>query len=50
MLQVRFYIPIFMVASAMPMVRTNFPLMELGWHPNTCSTRARTFERVLAAS
>src|SRR5260370_9059405 len=33
----------------MPMVRTIVPPLELcGW-PNTCSTRARTFERVVFA-
>jgi transposase InsO family protein len=29
------------------MLRTSVPPMSLLWAPNTCSTRARTFERVL---
>src|SRR6266516_7527853 len=33
----------------MPMVRTIFPPIELCWWPNTCSTRARTFERLVFA-
>src|SRR5262245_29147800 len=33
----------------MPMVRTNLPPIELCWWPNTCSIRARTFERVVFA-
>jgi hypothetical protein len=31
----------------MPMVRTILPPIELCWWPNTCSKRARTFERVV---
>jgi hypothetical protein len=33
----------------MPMVRTILPPIELCCWPNTCSTRARTFERVVFA-
>src|SRR5205807_8051328 len=33
----------------MPMLRTILPPIELCWWPNTCSTRARTFERVVFA-
>src|SRR5207253_7262721 len=33
----------------MPMVRTILPPIEFCWWPNTCSTRARTFERVVFA-
>ncbi len=34
-------------ARTSPMLRTSVPPMSLLWAPNTCSTRARTFERVL---
>src|SRR5438128_7273800 len=33
----------------MPMVRTILPPIEFCWWPNTCSTRARTLERVVFA-
>src|SRR4029450_500213 len=33
----------------MPIVRTILPPIEFCWWPNTCSTRARTFERVVLA-
>src|SRR5881392_2355518 len=33
----------------MPMVRTILPPIEPCWWPNTCSTRARTFDRVVFA-
>src|SRR5690348_5605319 len=33
----------------MPMVRTILPPIEFCWWPNTCSTRSRTFERVVFA-
>ncbi len=35
------------VVCASPMPRTSVPPISLLWDPNTCSTRARTFERVL---
>ena len=34
------------LARTIPMLRTSVPTMSLLWAPNTCSTRARTFERV----
>jgi hypothetical protein len=37
------------LTRAMPMVRTILPPIELCCWPNTCSTRARTFERVVFA-
>src|SRR6266508_2683244 len=33
----------------MPIVRTILPPIEFCWWPNTCSTRARTLERVVFA-
>ena len=37
------------VLIAMPMVRTILPPIEFCCWPNTCSTRARTFERAVFA-
>ncbi len=45
----RLIIPILNLARAMPMMRTILPPIEPCWWPNTCSTRARTFERVVFA-
>jgi hypothetical protein len=42
-------VPILNLARAMPMVRTILPPIEFCWWPNTCSTRARTLERVVFA-
>ena len=42
----RFFSPILIFARTSPMLRTSVPPMSLLWAPNTCSTRARTFERV----
>src|SRR6266536_1214565 len=49
MLSPRYTIPILNLARAMPMVRTILPPIEFCWWPNTCSTRARTLERVVFA-
>ena len=40
--------PILNLARTMPMVRTILPPIEFCCWPNTCSTRARTFERLKA--
>ncbi len=47
MLYARFFSPIRARARTSPMLRTSVPPMSLLWAPNTCSTRARTFERVV---
>ena len=41
--------PILNLARTMPMVRTILPPIEFCCWPNTCSTRARTFESVVFA-